>query len=107
MTAFFSKWILPRADQIGALEDSIPKESALFFLRDKYELVRFEGIPKDLMEIERGRYALVNDGQGVIRNIDGVARRSPNASDDDEFLVQLDGQTFRTVVERAGAAASP
>jgi hypothetical protein len=97
--------ILPRPDRIGALQDSIPSERALFFLRDKYQLVKGEDLTEEEKARERGRFAFVNDQQGIIRDLAGTARVLPGAALEDQFPAPLDGEDFKTVLQRASEAA--
>lgn len=98
--------ILPREDLLPLLRESLPAESSLYFLRDKFSLVKDEDLPAATKNLERGLYALVNDGQGVIRNIGGVARTSPMADQDDSFLAEINGESFDDIVARAAGARS-
>lgn len=98
--------VLPRPDLVNELEAALPAERGLFFLRHKFELVRNEDMSDALKARERGLYALVNDGQAVVRDIDGRARVRPGFDQDDPLRQAVDGQAFESIVGVATEAAA-
>ncbi len=79
---------LPVDGLIPRLEANLPRERALFFLRNKG--------PTDSIAFFR----LVNDDQGIVREFGGV---SHTLGGDDPLAVELDGVDFDELVAEAGA----
>lgn len=87
---------LPGARSISELTSLMPRERAVFFLRNKGTEVSGWGWPPDRIEAERPFYRLASS-QGLLREFDNVVRPPEGAEDD--FLAALAGRPFGDVVQ--------
>lgn len=77
---------LARADTLEIIQDNLPRERAIFFLRNKGQ--------KDSVDF----YRFTNDGQGLLRDFDGRVQIAPTG--EDHFLTHLDGERFEDVLAK-------
>jgi hypothetical protein len=75
-------------------------------VRDRFGLAKDEDLRAATTNRERGVGALVNDGQGIIRKVGGVARTSPIAVREGSFLGAIGGRSFGDLVARAADVRS-
>ena len=88
-------------DLLEGLRATHPGERSLFFLRDKYVEATFLELPPELRDAEAGYYRLVST-QGLLRDWDRVVE--PPVGAEDQFLLDLAGSDFDTLVAELSAA---
>lgn len=83
--------LLPDAEVLADLQAALPRERAVYFLRNKGHEAALLGLPPNVQANERPFFRLVNT-RAVLRDIDGNVAAPVSA--DEGFLLELDGTPF-------------
>lgn len=87
---------------VAAMEATLPNREAILYLKNIGDYAKTRGFGPDHVLSDRRLYRLVGDDLGIVWNDDGTVALGPSP---DEWMTELTGTSFDSLLERARMAA--